>query len=75
MPAQEHPHACSQRGHLGQGEVDEDDAAPDNVVAQVGVDAGEHQTQHQRRLQERDGEDLHHLPPVKAATRASKWAK
>src|SRR5258707_15867576 len=36
-------HADAERGHLGQGQVDEDDPARQHVQAQVDVDAGEDQ--------------------------------
>ena len=45
----------AERGDLREREVDEDDAALDDVHAEVGVDAGQDQARDERRREELDG--------------------
>jgi len=54
LPAQEKRRRRAERGDLSQRDVDEDDLAREDVDAEVGVDAREHQAHEEWRPQDRE---------------------
>src|SRR4029450_13752652 len=77
IEAEDEAERRSQRRHLRQREVDEEDAPPDDVEPEVSMDAGEDQGRQRREAEEGQRQDLAHgvLPPATRCSTSVTWAR